>query len=218
MAIIKTIEWDDGSGDKIYLDSNASEGNQTVEVSSDANTGAARTKIITFSTGDINETLTVSQDAGYVTQTFTANPSSSSGTSSVSNASRAYTDENSTTYANMRLGGQNVESRWSLVFNTTAIPQDAIIISVSCKAKASLTSVANITPRTIGLYSGTTLKGETQNLTSSAKIFSLSGETWTRSELSSVSVILKATKTHSNSSPWMYFYGATLTVEYYVLP
>lgn len=64
MAIIKTIEWGDGSGDKIYLDSNASEGNQTVTVSSDANTGAARTKAVTFTAGNATQTLTVVQESG----------------------------------------------------------------------------------------------------------------------------------------------------------
>ncbi len=68
MAIIKTIEWGDGSGDKIYLDSNASEGNQTVTVSSDANTGAARSKIVTFISdiGNITQQITVNQEAGEI--------------------------------------------------------------------------------------------------------------------------------------------------------
>ena len=66
MAIIKTIPWDDGSGDNIYLDSNASEGNQTVTVSSDANTSTSdRAKIITFSTGEISETLSITQSGAF---------------------------------------------------------------------------------------------------------------------------------------------------------
>ena len=49
MATVE-ISWGDGSGDKIYLTSAALEGNQTVSVSSDANTGSLpRTKDITFS-------------------------------------------------------------------------------------------------------------------------------------------------------------------------
>ena len=145
---------------------------------------------------------------------FTANPSSSGGTSTVSNASRAYTDENSTTYANPRFGGKNVANSWYFKFNTSAIPQNATIISVSCKAKAKLTSTSNVSPRTIGLYSGATLKGTTQNLTSSETVFTFSGATWALSELSDVRVTVNAT-TSGSSSPWLYFYGATLTVEYY---
>lgn len=68
MAIIKTIEWDDGSGDNIYLTSNASEGNQTISISSDANTGYSdRTKMIIFTTTSgspiVSATLTVTQSS-----------------------------------------------------------------------------------------------------------------------------------------------------------
>lgn len=146
--------------------------------------------------------------------TFTANPSSSGGTSSVSNASRAYTDETSTTYANPRLGGKNVANSWYFKFNTSAIPQNATIESVSCKVKAQLTGTTGITPRTIGLYSNSILKGSTQNLTNSAKIFTFSNVSWTREELSDVRITVNATRTNNNSSPWLYFYGATLTVTY----
>lgn len=65
MAVTTEISWGDGTSDKIYLTRNASEGNQTVLVSSDANTGAARSKVVTFSaSGATPVTLTVSQAAG----------------------------------------------------------------------------------------------------------------------------------------------------------
>ena len=147
------------------------------------------------------------------TYTFTANPSSSGGTSTVTNASRAYTDENSTTYANPRLGAKNFANSWYFGFDTSTIPQGATILSVSCNAKAELTGTSSVSPRTIGLYSGTTLKGTTQNLTTSEKVFTFSGETWTLSELSDVRVTVYATRS-GNSAPWLYFYGATLTVTY----
>lgn len=64
MAVTEEIAWGDGSGDKIYLTANALEGDQTVLVSSDANTGSARAKTITFSaSGASPVTLTVSQEA-----------------------------------------------------------------------------------------------------------------------------------------------------------
>ena len=61
-----TIPWGDGSGDNIYLTYSASQGDQTVLVSSDANGGAARTKNITFvsTVGNISRILTVSQEEG----------------------------------------------------------------------------------------------------------------------------------------------------------
>ena len=44
------IGWNDGTGEKIYLSYSASEGNQTVTITSDAHTGyVERTKDITFS-------------------------------------------------------------------------------------------------------------------------------------------------------------------------
>ena len=60
------VEWGDGSGDKIYLTYSASEGNQTVTVTSDAHTGyIERTRDIVFSvtagSTTISRTLTVRQ-------------------------------------------------------------------------------------------------------------------------------------------------------------
>ena len=65
MSLSQEIAWGDGSGDKIYITAGASEGNQTVQVSSDPNTGAARTKTITFAASGVSPvTLTVNQEAG----------------------------------------------------------------------------------------------------------------------------------------------------------
>lgn len=64
MAVTTEIPWGDGSGDKIYLTRNASEGDQVVQVSSDANSGAAaRTKVVTFTSGvgNIQRQLTINQ-------------------------------------------------------------------------------------------------------------------------------------------------------------
>lgn len=61
-----TIPWGDGSGDNIYLTYPSASGDQTVQVASDANTGSARSKIVTFSTGNISRQLTVNQEAGQV--------------------------------------------------------------------------------------------------------------------------------------------------------
>lgn len=65
MAVTTEIPWGDGSGDKIYLTRNASEGDQVVQVSSDANSGAAaRTKVVTFTSGvgNIQRQLTINQE------------------------------------------------------------------------------------------------------------------------------------------------------------
>ena len=53
------VEWGDGSGDKITLTYSASEGNQTVAVSSDAHSGyVSRTKDITFTATAGGTTIT----------------------------------------------------------------------------------------------------------------------------------------------------------------
>ena len=68
---ITTIPWGDGSGDNIYLSAPSQTGDQTVSVTSDANTGAARSKVVTFTaTGVSPVTLTVNQAAGAVTPVF----------------------------------------------------------------------------------------------------------------------------------------------------
>jgi len=66
------IGWNDGTGDKIYLSYSASEGNQTVTITSDAHTGyVERTKDITFSAiagnTTIRRTLTVVQQGKDIT-------------------------------------------------------------------------------------------------------------------------------------------------------
>lgn len=67
------IAWNDGSNDKIYVTSNAFEGDQTVLVSSDANTGVARTKTVTFTAGSITKNLTISQPAAAITVPYIRN-------------------------------------------------------------------------------------------------------------------------------------------------
>lgn len=62
---ITTIPWGDGSGDNIYLSAPSQTGDQSVSVTSDPNTGAARSKVVTFSVSGVSPvTLTINQDAG----------------------------------------------------------------------------------------------------------------------------------------------------------
>ena len=64
MPTTQQIEWADGSGDKIYISASEFSGNQQVAVSSDPNTGAARSKVVTFTAGNVSKTLPVQQAAG----------------------------------------------------------------------------------------------------------------------------------------------------------
>jgi len=67
-----SLDWNDGSGDKLYLTYGASEGTQTVSVSSDPNTGyVERTRDIIFQVSaggtTISRTLTVTQSGKDIT-------------------------------------------------------------------------------------------------------------------------------------------------------
>ena len=64
-----TIPWGDGSGDNIYLTYSSASGDQIVQVSSDANTGSSRSKVVTFTSGvgGITKLLTINQEAGVAT-------------------------------------------------------------------------------------------------------------------------------------------------------
>lgn len=70
--MVTTVPWGDGSGDNIYLTYSASEGNQTVTITSDAHTGYVnRTKDIHFTVvaggTTITRTLTVNQSGKDIT-------------------------------------------------------------------------------------------------------------------------------------------------------
>lgn len=148
--------------------------------------------------------------------TVTFYPSSYSGTST-SNPANGYTSETSTTYATTRVSNNaNTLQSTYFIFNTSSIPQDATILSVSCKAKVKMTGTSGIATRKIGLYSGTTVKGTESTMTNTLNTFSFSGATWTRQEVGNARVRYYTSKPSSGNPPWVYFYGATLTVTYTV--
>ena len=67
-----TVDWNDGTGEKLYLTYGASEGTQTIAITSDPHTGyVTRSKDIVFSVSvgglSISRTLTVSQSAKDIT-------------------------------------------------------------------------------------------------------------------------------------------------------
>lgn len=70
--MVTEVPWNDGTGEKIYLTYAASEGNQTITVTSDAHTGyVERSKDITFTVSaggtTIARVLTVSQTGKDIT-------------------------------------------------------------------------------------------------------------------------------------------------------
>ena len=225
----KTINWNDGSGGKVYLTYASATGDQTVAVSSDANTGAARAMTVYFTTGNIARQLIVEQEAALVPiqATLEVNPSgyieSGSGSAyyNLSNPSNAYTDETSTTYAQIGLvrGSESAVTRMYFTFDTSSIPAGATIDSISCKAKVYISNrtSSNVAVHTCQMYSGTTAKGTASNVTgSAASVYTMSMGTWSRSEVNDVRICLYAERgtANLNTSYYFRFYGATLTITY----
>lgn len=157
-----------------------------------------------------------------ITKTFSAVPSSVDTTNtagSASNTANGYTSHESTTTARIALKtGSRADTYRYYCFDTSEIPDGVTIISVSCLAKAYISNVntSYVTSRKIQMYSNLTPKGTAQNLTTTTTTFNFNDGTWTLEELRNARVGLTATRGTSSttSSIYIYFYGATLTVQY----
>lgn len=214
-----TIPWGDGSGDNIYLNYPSASGDQTVQVSSDANTGSARTKTVTFAAGNVTQTLTVNQDAGRQQYTISLKPSSYDTENyswrNSSNISNGYTNSTSTTYARFGIPKPNGEAYVYYKFDTSAIPDGAEIVSVSCKAKATASGNSTTTPvKQIQMATGTTLKGTATTLNTQTTERTLDVGEWTLAELRDIRIRPYAKTGNTSSNYNLDFYGATLTITY----
>lgn len=229
MSVTTQISWGDGSGDKIYLSRNASSGDQTVLVSSDANAGAARSKVVNFTAGNITRQLTVNQDAAPVPiqDTLEVNPSGYISRNddgawySLSNPSNAYNPETNATYAQIRLtrGTEGAVTYIYFTFDTSSIPAGATINAISCKAKIYISNRTSsiVAVRQVQMFSGTTAKGTASTITgSAASVYDIDMGTWSRSDVNDVRLRLYAERgtTNLNSDYSFRMYGATLSITY----
>ena len=136
----------------------------------------------------------------------------------------SYYGSTSTSYASVNLTrGSGAETYMYWEFNLSTIPSNAIINSVTCtyKARTSATSTSYIAQATIQLCSNTTVKGSSQSiLTTSTDESSFSTSnigTWTAAELNAgvkLRTDAKRGTSRTSSNYYIYFYGATITVEY----
>ena len=104
-------------------------------------------------------------------------------------------------------------------FDLSAIPQDATIDSVSCKARGATNSSSYSKYRhaNFQLYSGSVAKGTlTTYLNTDSAVYTLDVGTWTRAELNDCRLRVGAVRGSTNVSTAyaIYFYGADLTVTY----
>lgn len=157
---------------------------------------------------NINETLTFIPNGNTGTTNLTA--------SSYYPSSNGNTSHTSDTY--VRFTTQTTAGYTYYTFPVSGIPESATIDSVSCIARIRINNTSNVSNTNIQLYSGTTAKGTSKTFasTSTTNTVTLNDGTWTVSEVNSARIRFGGTKSNSNYSGYIYFYGATLTVNYTV--
>lgn len=110
-------------------------------------------------------------------------------------------------------------SRWTYwPFDLSEIPENAVIDSVKCLAKAGYYSASNVKIATLQLYCGNTAKGTATSFAGkTGQVLSVDGGSWTREELKTCGLQVLGNSVGSNATyRRFYFYGADLTVEYTV--
>lgn len=223
MAVTTEISWGDGSGDKIYLTRDASDGDQVVQVSSDANTGNARSKVVTFTSGvgNIQRQLTINQAGIPQEHTITLHPTSYDNDYSwysQSNINNALSDADSTTYAQINYTrGRGAETYVYFKFDTSSIPSGATIAEVSCVVKCMTNGNSTLLPtREVQMFTGTTAKGNASSMPTSVETRTFSGVAWTLAELMDARVKVHAVRgtAQVNTNYFCRIYGATLTIKY----
>ena len=156
--------------------------------------------------------------------TVTLNPSSfietASAYASISSsypASNGLTNSASTTIcAVSAVTGSNAVSEIVYGFDCSSIPQNAVIDSVVCYAKASA-STNYFTTRTLQLYAGSTAKGTAVAISNSGGT-TVSASSWARAELNDIRLVIHIERgtSYTTTSYAFRFYGADLVINYSV--
>ena len=156
------------------------------------------------------ETTTNCVPGSYSNNGFTGSSTSTSFTG-------AYTDTDSTTRVILSVGARNTAQSIYFNFDVSSIPSNAIIHSVRCRFKVCVSNDFSTTSTGIWLYSGTTMKSSRHYSTwitsTSPDVYELSGVgDFTREELNNARLLI--TGRASSANRFIYFYGASLEVEY----
>jgi hypothetical protein len=141
-------------------------------------------------------------------------------TYSVANPANAY-DAGNSSYCNINLTrGANAYTYVYFLFDTSSIPENAVIDSITCVARVSITNqnTSYIASKGAKMCSGTTEKTASVSVTTTVTNRTFTMGTWTRDEVRDVRIKLYATRAESNttSNYYLRFYGATLTINYTV--
>lgn len=132
------------------------------------------------------------------------------------------TNANSTTRATFTSNTTaNSATRIYYNFDCSSIPRNAIIVSITCSFKATCnntyfnTRVGQLCTGTTKKGSGTTITNTSVNSTVNVQQITDTG-TWTREELDDIKILIEAVRGTSTNAFNPSFYGATLTITYYV--
>lgn len=169
--------------------------------------------VVTDNGTDVTSQLVQTAQQGTIEKIPDACTESTFTTDSSYPTSNGLSDTTSTSYARFKLASTQYHAIYS--FDTSAIPTTATIVSVSCSVRAYVTSTSsNISVKTAQLYSGSTAKGDAYTLPTSDSVWSFSSVgSWTGSEIQNIRVRFDG-KYSGNSSYYIRFYGAELTVVY----
>lgn len=114
--------------------------------------------------------------------------------------------------------GANADVTSYYRFNLSALPAGATINSIVVKYKARISSTSYVSPRTISIVSGTTVKGTAQTLGTTATDDTTFGQITglSEAEVRTLGIKLYAKRGVSVTTQPRYImmYGATLTVDY----
>lgn len=127
---------------------------------------------------------------------------------------RGYTDANSTNYTRFDVNTSTTGSVY-FTFDTSDIPSNATITSISARGKARVSNTSRVTNTVMQLYTNTTAKGSNTTFnTTTASTQSLTVGSWTRTELNNLRLKIGGTASSSTSSRRIDFYGADVTINY----
>lgn len=232
MASQITIAWGDGTTDKIYVNPGSGSNNDTLSITSDANsTSSARTKTVKVSTVSsgtrpTTRNIIVSQSAGGPPQTYTVKliPSSyyvSSSYLTVENENNMYTDTSSTNYGTITNTDKSTSYYYFYLrgFNIDSIPLNASIDSFTVRIRGRASGSYNASMYLC--HGTTTISGATatalpNSSTVTTRTFNNSSLTWNDivEYGNTFGIRINGRRNAKNTIAWWRVYGAEIEVTY----
>ena len=125
-----------------------------------------------------------------------------------------YTNAESTSYARFNVTQSRIGEVY-FTFDTSGIPSNATITSVTARGKARVSNTTRVTSTVMQLYADTTAKGSNRTFAATtASTQTITAGSWTRTELNNLRLKIGGTASSSSSSRRIDFYGADVTVTY----